>query len=402
MEWLKIKLNTKLDSLKEWFHKLVLKGENFYIESSAFLYAGIWGGAIAGLLIGIFIIIFRNLSGFQDLHIDNLIKLYPLIILFCTIGGGIAAWLCCQYAISMNRVNSIIKNKRLRELLIFIFGFILLVIIHQLPARDALVKIGSYQYGDRMGGGPFGEPDFETLATGLLGGVSLLTLAKGFVSKKIFDIKAGFTIVLQVTIIGVILWCFIYFIYYVLTSFGIIEVNYIPWQSSAIFIIAFPHPERVFLFIVITLVFVSIVIVSVSSKWIKQIENLPKEKQISLRFIGKLDNKFNVELAIPNIYDEFQRIPIRDHCHELLLKFAIKRKHDDEVGGWLKNNEFHGYYIYLSRIAEDLKIDSMIIFENNRGKYRLRIPADNIEIDYKNLSTYPNLKEILKSDWLKG
>jgi len=84
----------------------------------------------------------------------------------------------------------------------------------------------------------------------------------------------------------------------------------------------------------------------------------------------------------------------------VLLKFAVAKKRSiEESGGWLDIDQF-GYYPMLGRIAKDLHTNVVTLFENSRGFYRLRIPAENIDLNKEVLDRFPTYKNIIAGKWL--
>ena len=143
------------------------------------------------------------------------------------------------------------------------------------------------------------------------------------------------------------------------------------------------------------LAFVSIIF-TLELSWYLETANLPKSTKLHLAFLGLVNEKWKVQLTIPNLYvkEEFE---LQGHLHEVLLMLAVEKlRNCDLDGGWLHINKI-GHYASLTKLTKALSIPKRnILIENDyRGNYRLRISPDNIEISKDSLSNYPKLKEIL-------
>ena len=129
--------------------------------------------------------------------------------------------------------------------------------------------------------------------------------------------------------------------------------------------------------------------------WYVERVYLTKMDKIYLKFAGQIDGKWTIFLTIPGLYEN-KEIHLIGYLHEALLKLAVARKKDQRSeGGWLGLEELY-YYAYITKLCNSLRLSQRnILIENDyRGKYRLRIAPDNIEIN-EELKSYPNLKKIL-------
>lgn len=169
-----LKLTTELSSVK-------------HISSKTFTIAGFRGGAIAGFLAAVIIVIIRYVNGasetpvntgYENISFEKFMReIFPLLLLFQIFDNALLGWLCCYVAAT--------KNKFFNNIVLFLISFIVTVLLRQAKARDAFYFSGTYHFIDRFGnaitgGGHLGEPDFETLATGIMGAVVFLILVKNF------------------------------------------------------------------------------------------------------------------------------------------------------------------------------------------------------------------------------
>ncbi|MBD3339554.1 MAG: hypothetical protein GF353_10620 [Candidatus Lokiarchaeota archaeon] len=378
-----------LQALKRCFNKTVLEDKENYIEAKNIISAGIWYGSISGFIIGILVILLRREFGFDGIPIMKFKELWPRIIFIATFAGGFAGWLCCRYASLV--IKKATLSNYLYEMLIFIYGFILSFFTHQLPSRNALVKES-----------PFGQPDFETLAIGFFVGYSLVMFTKGLKRNKSSK-KDNLGIIVRATVVGAALYGFIYMIFAALIGFEIFKKGYAPFGSAAIFVVEFPHPERILYLIIFCLIFGYSFLTLISSHWIFQIKNKSVSNQRFIKLTVTKDDKLCVGLIFPTIYENYTELSIRYHCYEVLLKFAVKKihdkkVHDDENGGYLNEDEYYAQ-TYITRITKELKINRKKLFEKKGNEYRISIPAEQIEINRKELEPFPKLRKILKADW---
>ena len=117
----------------------------------------------------------------------------------------------------------------------------------------------------RMGGGLLGEPDFETLATGLMGAFVILFLVQAFRKNKlaVFTKTITFGLTFKMIIYGLLAWGLIFGIYTLLTDrLGVIHKgDYL--IARYFFTIDFPHPERPIFAIAMYMVYVFCFIISI-------------------------------------------------------------------------------------------------------------------------------------------
>ncbi|MBN1561121.1 helix-turn-helix transcriptional regulator [candidate division KSB1 bacterium] len=228
-------------------------------QSASFFHDGIKGGALAGFLLALLVILTRRVSGFYQLQMISFRTLWPLMVFFGSAFGALAGFLCCRYALLY---SSQMRSSRryLYGALLFNLGFVIAFLMQQLAARDAFGPPGWYTFHDRIGGGPLGEPDFESLASGLLGGTYFLFLSRYLARQQSYHYRDLLLTSIKVTLPGVVVWSLVYLLYVLASAVGILHEDYVPWRSSAIFIVDFSHPERVLLHTVICTVFAAIIL----------------------------------------------------------------------------------------------------------------------------------------------
>ncbi len=220
------------------------------IEREQFAMAGFRGGICAGFFATLIIAVIRYASGtnetilatgYENIDFKKFIReIFPLLFLFQISIGALLGWLCCATAITKNKSRSV---------LLFLISFFVIVLFRQLMARDAWHFPGTFPFMDkassiRMGGGPLGEPDFETIATGIVGAIGFLILAKTFqrTNLNVPSIKETPGIILKITIYSIAVWCSVYLIYRLLVSTILQQGDH--FISTSIFVFDFPHPER--------------------------------------------------------------------------------------------------------------------------------------------------------------
>lgn len=179
------------------------------------------------------------------------------------IAGALLGWLCCYTAAA--------KSRPVNYMLLFVISFIVIVVLQQSMVRDRWYISGTYPYYDehgnliRMGGGLFGEPDFETLAIGFMGTIGIFILVHAFRKNKLAVFKANETFELSIkTIIYCTLaWCLTYGIYVLLAfRLGIIHIGeYL--IAPSFFTVDFPHPERPVFAIALCMVYFFCFIISI-------------------------------------------------------------------------------------------------------------------------------------------
>lgn len=220
-------------------------------KSKDFCNAGFCGGAVAGFVVVIFVVSMKWL-GYAELSLDEFALLWPRMIFLATIGGAGGGFLGCQFALFFERTEKESFKKPVLRFCVFMSGFVIIVIVHQLSVRDALLKAS-----------PLGGPNFETLATGLLGGTAFLIMVKELSKIRATKTGAGLKTAAKATIIGVTLWSLIFVIYFVLTEFGVFaEKQPLFAQFPTLFFVEFPRPEHSVHCIVGCLFYVSSVLTS--------------------------------------------------------------------------------------------------------------------------------------------
>lgn len=242
-----------------------------------------------------------DITGYGNMSPDEYKKQVSLIVtLLQMILGGTLGLLCA----SLGWPSYGTRKKRIKDtsyfFLVFVLGFVIIIISRQVMARDALCpsnyrlhlnksdfdslkktpcidasfmsKFNVDTTADsvkgkyfRLGGGILGEPDFETLATGIMGGIgfltlvlSLLKLSNGSVPTK----GALFSVAGKSTILGLIGWLSIFLIYTVLLRFCFIQKYGFIYQRW-FFIFDFPHPERMYLVALLCFLYVFTILLSI-------------------------------------------------------------------------------------------------------------------------------------------
>lgn len=242
------------------------------IDAATFSKAGMYGGACAGFFGVLAIVVIRYFSngtlpfiptGYENISRDDFFnKIFPVIFLFQIAGGALLGWLCCR--------NALRRSNFLKTSLLFLLAFLLLLFLRQSTVRNAWRPAGEFTGIDRNGnsviitGGPLGEPDFEALAVGFMGAVCFVILAR-LLRKSLPEIPSGkspLLIMLFTTIAGVSTWCLVYFVFKILTDFSILK-EYDFFISKTVFHFVFPHPERVFLMILVCMIYVYCIIASI-------------------------------------------------------------------------------------------------------------------------------------------
>lgn len=223
-------------------------------QTRKFVLAGMKGGIYAGILASVITVLFRYANGknvtpfstgYENISFEKFMKdIFTLLLLFQMIAGGILGSLCCYVAAA--------KNKFSKCLLLFTLSFIVVILVRQSMARDAWYVPGTYPHLDahgklkRMGGGWLGEPDFETLAMGLMGTINIFSLGHAFRKTKYraFKAKENFKLLIRTIFYSALIWCLTYAIYVLLVHrLGILhEGEYL--SDPSVFIVDFPHPER--------------------------------------------------------------------------------------------------------------------------------------------------------------
>ncbi len=254
--------------------------------------ACMWGGSIAGFFGSILILLLyishnKDLAGYPKLDPEQFkLQVIMLVFLFQILLGTFLGWLCGNFSTKIESTNKRHLNRIFYLSFIFIIGFLSIFFLRQLMARDALILPNKHYSGInefselnngkpckidadflalykenkdtswhvkyiRPGGGYLGEPDFESLATGLAGAIVFLILVlrlsklfkPGHSKNKILSLKGIILITLQAAFLGFVCWIAVYGIYLILirncilSKFGVI---YARW----VFTFDFPNPQR--------------------------------------------------------------------------------------------------------------------------------------------------------------
>jgi len=247
----------------------------YILTENNFRKACILGGIIAGLIGAIIIFIsFKinssNWTGYDNIDVHKFqSKVIILIFLLQPILG-----FCFGYLLSVISWPSPNASKRMKSfrfrILIFFFGFILMIILRQLMTRDAWVCPLHYKETDgRMGGGPLGEPDFETLATAFAGGSAFLilsyTLLRAFqLPYKRIKLSLNRTM-LEIAGLSALLalfaWISVFILYKILENLGLIpDKTIIP---TWVFNFEFPHPERAMFICLMSFIYILSTLLSI-------------------------------------------------------------------------------------------------------------------------------------------
>jgi hypothetical protein len=210
---------------------------HYTIDEKAFLQAGFLGGACAGFLGVIIITAISYVNGtnqsivepgYRSISFEEFMnKIFALLLLFQMLAGALLGWLACHAALA--------KKSFLNRVKLFIISFIIIVLFRQFMARDAWILPHI-----------LGEPDFETIATGLMASIAFFILVQTFrgIKFKRPTVKDVFKIILKITMYSIVTWCSVYFIYHLLTdTFGVIHYRD-SFISTAVFTVDFPHPDR--------------------------------------------------------------------------------------------------------------------------------------------------------------
>jgi hypothetical protein len=281
--------------------------ERLAVSDPDYISACTIGGAIAGLFLSGLVVFLKELNGFVGIPLMQS-SIMEIIMVIGGFGCGILAGrLMSRYALARRYSKNSIISTLWHSIILFSSGFFLLVCLHQLAARDALVEPGKSQVflRDRItdeplkdpqtgirifrwGGGPFGEPDFETIATGIVGGLGLIFLASSL-SKYRYLIPSRKEIgrtAIGTAVVSMISWSVVVVIYWLLNSLvfhnlqtgrtatyvatdppvptgSFVDLPPVLIAARWVFVADFPHPKRVWLFGILTLAFVMIVLVTI-------------------------------------------------------------------------------------------------------------------------------------------
>ncbi|MGB8193740.1 MAG: hypothetical protein WCF67_17545 [Chitinophagaceae bacterium] len=247
------------------------------------------GGLIAGFIGASVIFIISPASDMGYSEIDERHFREKIRIILCLLQvllGALLGWVCSSFAWSENVKHENMARRWLNMFFIFIIAFFSIVFFRQLMVRDALVRPGHYdkktyslrfsneeciadnyiglyqpvldsanhiKHYIRKGGGYFGEPDFESLATGLMGGIAFVIMVLKL--SQLLNANSGpqrnslagreiLLITLQSAFFGLIAWMFVYVTFLILTGTTCFIKRYDVIYARWIFVFDFPHPER--------------------------------------------------------------------------------------------------------------------------------------------------------------
>ncbi len=255
--------------------------------------SGVQGGAWAGFGLALFAILFKKMSGFSSFPPTLFSHLWPIIILNGTLAGALSGWLCSRVGLMLFHSHKKSLTILLKSVLL-LCGFIISVLVQQLSARNALAPPVWNESLGRFTGGPLGEPNFETIATGVIGGVYFLSLALALVPKTQPLPKSWLFTGIKTTVPGVVAWSAVYSIYSILITLHWLPQYFIPWKTAAIFIVDFPHPERVVLYIVFCFLYTSIIMATWQRNLKLASPNGSRKEQIFLEQVLELvENNLN-------------------------------------------------------------------------------------------------------------
>ncbi|MBN1154156.1 helix-turn-helix transcriptional regulator [candidate division KSB1 bacterium] len=278
---------------------MILSERNHLSESSNFIHAGVLGGAIGGLIMAFVMIIVKWIFGFGNIPIT----ITSVKILFVGIAsGGLTGWVFSYYVKTSNRLNLNFTGRVLAKISVFIAGFIIVTLTHQLAAKDALHKINTYMRFDETGqvyygGGPLGEPSFEMIACGLLGSVFFLFLANGLSRMRSPNDKVLSYIISYSALIGMLAWSSVYILYEIMLNFGIIQFNVAPFGTRAYFVTNFTNPARIFIYVIIAIIY-DVAMITTISKMVKPENNelQPRDQE----FLDRIDRIIEEEMSDHN------------------------------------------------------------------------------------------------------
>lgn len=279
---------------------MLLEGISGVFDEQVLKKSGLHGGALAGFCLALFVILFKKVSGFSSFPSTLFSHLWPVIVLNGTLAGALAGWLCSRFGLMIFHSKTKSGMLLLKSVLL-LCGFIISVLVQQLSARNALTPPVWNDALERLTGGPLGEPNFETIATGVLGSVYFLSLALTL-SPKTNPPKNSFLLTaIKTTVPGIVAWCAVYSVYFILITSQWIPKYYIPWKFAAVFIVDFPHPERVVLFIVFCFLYTSIIMAT----WRRNQEQmLPKESRKDQIFLKQVLELVDANLGNPKFGPE--------------------------------------------------------------------------------------------------
>jgi hypothetical protein len=146
---------------------------------------------------------------------------------------------------------------------IFCVGFAVVFVVRQLFVNDALVLPGTFYSSEiqQFGGGPLGEPNFESLAIACIGGICFFQIDKA-IRHSMYSTQAILTLSAQTLMWGMIAWgCWLSA--YSIGEFSGILTTDSYFISKALFHARFTNPHRIFIVPPIAAVYMAVVIVAV-------------------------------------------------------------------------------------------------------------------------------------------
>jgi hypothetical protein len=212
-------------------------------------------GVLSGIIVGLISLI-PIIGGWDKYVVQFNLKHYALpphervmiSLFFWVIGGAFMCWLIIKFTFSHRMYNKI----RFDKITIFIIGGLFTTIAIQLAARDALIFDMSVI--KEKGGGPLGEPSFETIGNFFASGFIYIGIYDLFLRhenlKSFFKTDYLSTLTLAIMSYGAvfIIWSSLNKIYTIPEKWG---------GKAYIFDGSFPHRERIILLpIIISVLFI--------------------------------------------------------------------------------------------------------------------------------------------------
>lgn len=129
----------------------------------------------------------------------------------------------------------------------FCVGFVVVFVVRQLFVNDAMVSPGAWFNHElqQFGGGPFGEPNFESLAIACIGGICFFQLDKA-IRHAMFSTQAIIRLSFATCVWAMIAWGIWLGLYSVGKFLGILTTDSY-FISRALFHVEFTNPHRIFI-----------------------------------------------------------------------------------------------------------------------------------------------------------
>ncbi len=216
-------------------------------------------GIISGLIAVLIMFIPSGFIGYSNYNEE--IYVLPLEILFIKIFvvyailGGLMGYLPTVLAISKEGKS----RKKIHPGIVFCIGFITTLVLIQLKARDALVPVDFYVDPNNpliKWGGPLGQPNFESIANGMVGGILMLALYQIIIEHKMSDRQLILYRAFKTAILTTVVYGLIYIVFLLILRFNILTLGSEPFGTGAVFKTQFPHPERFYIVFLISICFV--------------------------------------------------------------------------------------------------------------------------------------------------